>query len=88
MKGSMIKSFIIQGLTMDIQFSERANKLKASTIKELLKLTEMPELISFAGGLPAPELFPVEKIKGIMVEVMENEGQAALQYGPTEGFDR
>lgn len=82
----MIKSFIIQGLTMDIQFSERANKLKASAIRELLKLTEMPEVISFAGGLPAPELFPVEKIKGIMAEVMENEGQAALQYGPTEGF--
>ncbi len=71
---------------MDIRFSDRANGLKASTIRELLKLTEMPEVISFAGGLPAPELFPVEKVKEIAVEVMEKEGVSALQYGPTEGY--
>jgi len=71
---------------MDIRFSDRANGLKASAIRELLKLTEMPEVISFAGGLPAPELFPVEEIKEIFLEVMDRDGRAALQYGPTEGY--
>lgn len=71
---------------MDIKFSDRANGLKASAIRELLKLTEMPEVISFAGGLPAPELFPVEKVKEIFAEVMKKEGTSALQYGPTEGY--
>ncbi|MDW5299379.1 MAG: PLP-dependent aminotransferase family protein [Sedimentibacter sp.] len=71
---------------MDIRFSDRANGLKASAIRELLKLTEMPEVISFAGGLPAPELFPVERIKEIFSEVMDRDGRAALQYGPTEGY--
>lgn len=71
---------------MEIRFSDRANGLKASEIRELLKLTEMPEIISFAGGLPAKELFPVEKIKEIMLEVMDKDGTGALQYGPTEGY--
>ena len=71
---------------MDIRFSDRANGLKASAIRELLKLTEMPEIISFAGGLPAPELFPIQEIKEVMVEVMDKDGAAALQYGPTEGY--
>ena len=71
---------------MDVRFSDRANGLKASAIRELLKLTEMPEIISFAGGLPAPELFPIEEIKEVMIEVMDKDGAAALQYGPTEGY--
>lgn len=71
---------------MEIRFSDRANGLKASEIRELLKLTEMPEIISFAGGLPAKELFPIEKIKEAISEVMDKDGTAALQYGPTEGY--
>lgn len=71
---------------MEIRFSDRANGLKASEIRELLKLAEMPEIISFAGGLPAPELFPVEKIKGIVKQILDNDGKAALQYGSTEGI--
>ncbi|WP_019229050.1 PLP-dependent aminotransferase family protein [Sedimentibacter sp. B4] len=71
---------------MEIRFSDRASGLKASEIRELLKLTEMPEIISFAGGLPAKELFPIEKIKEVMLEVMDKDGTAALQYGPTEGY--
>ena len=71
---------------MDVRFSDRANGLKASAIRELLKLTEMPEVISFAGGLPAPELFPIKEIKEVMIEVMDKDGAAALQYGPTEGY--
>ncbi|NMM62688.1 PLP-dependent aminotransferase family protein [Clostridium sp. P21] len=71
---------------MDIRFSERAKGLKASEIRELLKLTEMPEIISFAGGLPAPELFPVKEMEGIMQKVLERDGKLALQYSSTEGF--
>lgn len=71
---------------MKINFSERAQGLKASEIRELLKLTEMPEVISFAGGLPAPELFPVDEMKEVTQEVLEKDGQVALQYSTTEGF--
>lgn len=72
--------------TMAIKFAERMENIKASEIRELLKLTQQPDIISFAGGLPAPELFPIEEIKDISVEVLEEQGQAALQYGPTEGY--
>ncbi len=68
-----------------VNFAERMNGIKASDIRELLKLTARPEIISFAGGLPAPELFPVEDIKAAMDAVMDENGRAALQYGVTEG---
>ncbi len=71
---------------MAIKFAERMDNLKASEIRELLKLTERPEVISFAGGLPAPELFPVEEMKRVAVEVLEEGGQQALQYSATEGY--
>lgn len=71
---------------MAIKFAERMDHLKASEIRELLKLTERPEVISFAGGLPAPELFPIEEMKKIAVEVLEESGRQALQYSATEGF--
>ncbi len=66
-------------------FSKNACKMKKSEIRELLKLTRKPGIISFAGGLPAPDLFPVDEIKEITNYVMEKEGKLALQYGPTEG---
>lgn len=69
-----------------MQFSNLAMNLKASEIRELLKLTTMPEVISFAGGLPAPELFPTEDLKKVDEAVLTKEGQAALQYGTTEGY--
>ncbi|MCI1944164.1 aminotransferase-like domain-containing protein [Clostridium luticellarii] len=71
---------------MKTNFSKRAEGLKASEIRELLKLTEMPEIISFAGGLPAPELFPVKEMKQIMQDVLDKDGIAAMQYSTTEGF--
>ena len=64
------------------------NELKGSEIRELLKLTARPDIISFAGGLPAPELFPVEEMKAAAVAVMEESGRQALQYSTTEGFPR
>ena len=71
---------------MAVKFADRMDNLKASEIRELLKLTEKPEIISFAGGLPAPELFPVEEMKKVAVKVLEEGGQQALQYAATEGF--
>lgn len=58
---------------------------KRSAIREILKLTQKPEIISFAGGLPAEKSFPVEDIKICMNEVLETAGTKALQYGTTEG---
>lgn len=60
--------------------------LNGSEIRELLKLIEKPEVISFAGGLPAPELFPIEEMKEISRIVLEESGTQALQYSTTEGF--
>jgi 2-aminoadipate transaminase len=66
-------------------YSVSIKSMKKSAIRELLKLTQRPEIISFAGGLPAPETFPIEQLKEISCEVLDNDGPAALQYGATEG---
>ncbi len=71
---------------MALNYAKRMDNIRASEIRELLKLTQKPEVISFAGGLPAPELFPVEEFKRVTAEVLEENGTAALQYGPTEGY--
>lgn len=71
---------------MNIQYADRTTNLKASEIRELLKLTEKPEIISFAGGLPAPELFPIEKMEEVMSRVLRDKGQSALQYASTDGY--
>lgn len=67
------------------KFADRMNGMKASEIRELLKLTAMPEIISFAGGLPAPELFPVEEIAKVSHDLVLKEGRQLLQYAATEG---
>ncbi|SAI67066.1 aminotransferase [Bordetella ansorpii] len=67
-------------------FSERANQLTSSAIREILKVTERPEVISFAGGLPSPAGFPVEVVRAAFDRVLSTNGRAALQYGPTEGY--
>lgn len=72
---------------MKFNYAERMTNLKASEIREILKVTQRPEIISFAGGLPAPELFPVEEIKEINRIVLEEDGRGALQYATTEGDD-
>ena len=66
-------------------FSTNIKGMKKSAIRELLKLTQRPEIISFAGGLPAPESFPIDQLKDITNEVLDQDGIAALQYGATEG---
>ena len=67
------------------RFAERMGRLRASAIREILKVTEMPDVISFAGGLPAPELFPVTQFAAACQEVLAQEGPQALQYSVTEG---
>lgn len=69
-----------------VNYADRMNELKASDVRELLKLTARPEVISFAGGMPAPELFPVDDINTATTAVLHENGRAALQYGPTEGY--
>lgn len=71
---------------MKYNYAERISEMKASEIRELLKLTEKPEVISFAGGLPAPELFPIEEIKEVNNYVLDHCGEQALQYATTEGY--
>lgn len=66
-------------------FSESAKRMRRSAIRELLKLTQKPDIISFAGGLPAPESFPVDELQAIIDEMMQTEGRQVLQYGATEG---
>ena len=71
---------------MELKLAKRMSSLKASEIRELLKITNKPEIISFAEGLPAPELFPINEIKEINQLVLEESGEKALQYSTTEGF--
>ena len=66
--------------------SRRMAGLRPSTIREILKVTAQPEIISFAGGLPAPELFPVAEVKAASDMVLTNNGAAALQYSESEGY--
>ena len=69
-------------------YSANIAGMKKSVIRELLKLTQKPDIISFAGGLPSPETFPVEEIAELAKEVILRDGKLALQYGPTEGDPR
>lgn len=71
---------------MDYKFSDKVSKLQASAIREILKFTSDPEVISFAAGNPAPEAFPKEKIAEISAELLENDPILALQYSVTEGY--
>ncbi len=71
---------------MEYNFANRMSYLKASEIREILKVTERPDIISFAGGLPAPELFPIEEIMEVSRQVLTEDGASALQYTTTEGY--
>ncbi len=73
---------------MNALFARRMELVRASEIREILKVTARPEIISFAGGLPAPELFPVAEILAATRAVLENDGPRALQYSTTEGHPR
>ncbi len=68
------------------RFAQRTHGISSSAIRELLKVTEQPEIISFAGGLPAPEVFPIGRIEKAAQYVLQEHGRTALQYGTTEGY--
>lgn len=71
--------------TIDDKFSRAAKAMKRSAIREILKLLNKPQMISFAGGLPSPESFPVQEVKDITSYILDTQGAQALQYGTTEG---
>lgn len=68
------------------RYARRMQQLRPSTIREILKVTTQPEVISFAGGLPAPELFPVEAVARAAQRVLAEGGSQALQYSESEGY--
>jgi 2-aminoadipate transaminase len=70
----------------DHRYAQRTQRMESSVIRELLKLTEKPDIISFGGGLPAPDVFPVEEFKQACDKVLTDFGPQALQYGTTEGY--
>lgn len=71
---------------MDYKFSNKVTGLKASAIREILKFTSVPGVISFAAGNPAPEAFPTEKIAELSAELLRDDPVLAMQYSITEGY--
>jgi 2-aminoadipate transaminase len=67
-------------------FAERTKEMHASEVRELLKLLQVPDMISFAGGFPNPESFPADIVREIVDDVLKKDGAQALQYGITEGY--
>ena len=70
----------------EYRYAQRTQRMGSSAIRELLKLTEQPDIISFGGGLPAPDVFPVEEFNAACDRVLRNHGAMALQYSTTEGY--
>jgi 2-aminoadipate transaminase len=68
------------------QLARRAAKMNPSVIREILKITEKPGIVSFAGGLPSPKTFPVGEFEAACAKVLRNDPHAALQYAASEGF--
>ncbi len=73
-------------MTMTWTLAARAEKMNPSAIREILKVTERPDVISLAGGLPSPKTFPVSEFAAACAEVLATDGQAALQYAASEGY--
>ncbi len=71
---------------MEIQFASRMDGVKGSAIREIFKLLNQPDIISFAGGVPSPDTFPAEELKGISHRLLTENPGLYLQYGITEGY--
>jgi 2-aminoadipate transaminase len=71
---------------MDLLFAKRMENLGGSAVREILKLTQRPNIISFAGGLPSPDSFPVDELREVTNKVYLDYGVKMLQYGITEGY--
>ena len=70
----------------EYRYAHRIKSMGSSVIRELLKYAEQPDIISFAGGLPAPEVFPVKEFQDACMTVLREHGAQALQYSTTEGY--
>lgn len=73
---------------MNFKMSKRVDMMKNSIIRQLLSLCDSPEMISFAGGFPAAELFPIEEFKKASIETLDEDGRKALQYAATDGYPK
>jgi len=73
-------------VTWSDKFATRIENLGSSVIREILKLTQQPNIVSFAGGLPAPEFFPIDEIEAAYHKILHEHGKQALQYSVTEGY--
>ena len=73
--------------TWTSRYAQRTKGMRSSTIRELLKFTQRPEVISFAGGLPASDVFPTERFREACCKVIAEKPHLALQYGATEGYE-
>lgn len=76
----------VEDIGWNPRLAGRTAGMQSSVIRELLKLTLQPDIISFAGGLPAPEFFPIREFDEASKHVLRTQGQIALQYSPTEGY--
>ena len=72
-------------LNLENYLSDNAKNMRRSAIRDLLSVATRPEIISFAGGFPNPETFPVDELKEIINELMDKKPKEMLQYGSTEG---
>jgi len=68
------------------RYAQRTQSMGGSLIRELLKLTQQKDVISFAGGLPAPEVFPLRRFEEAAKQTLRQHGKQALQYSATEGY--
>ncbi len=71
----------------EAKYCDRVSHMYGSMTRQLMHLTADPEMISFGGGLPAWDLFPVEAVKGIVSRIFDSDGPGILQYGTSEGYD-
>jgi 2-aminoadipate transaminase len=71
---------------MSWKLAKRADKMNPSVIREILKVTEKPGIISFAGGLPSPDTFPIQAMAEATQKVLSQDGRSALQYAASEGY--
>lgn len=82
--GSIVRQ--VEDIGWEARLATRTARMKSSIIRELLKYAMQPDIISFAGGMPAPELFPVREFDEACRHILAYKGQVALQYSPTEGY--
>jgi 2-aminoadipate transaminase len=76
----------VEDIGWEKRLAQRTSQMQSSVIRELLKYTQQPGIISFAGGLPAPDFFPVREFEEACRHVLRQQASIALQYGPTEGY--